>query len=343
MNEPASKNPIEGVIPLHVVAGSVNLLCSLGLDPQALLQGTSVTVSQLSVDCSCTQIVPFSELIAVFDNSLKHSEHPDIGLRMGRANNLGVYGVLGYGMLCSATDIDAVNLALKYQKIILGSHVSISMTLEHDRGVVRVSDSLPQTRARTFYMEQLLSGFLGFNRSLLGREDLLHEIRFDYDDPGYRRAYEEAFRCSIRFNAPFNDIVFDKRVLGTQLPNADPETAAACEAICESRLAAFDTEKVLSSKVKQFMRGHWGQQPDMADVAAWMAVDVRTLRRHLQAEGTSFRDLKNSVRRDMAIEHLRGTDLSVQDIATLTGFADASSFRKAFYRWTGNHPGYYRG
>ncbi len=342
MNEPTSKTAIDGVIPLHVVTGSINLLCSLGLDSQILLQGTSITESQLAVDCSCTQIVPFSELITVFDNARQHGNDPDIGLRMGRANNLGVYGVLGYGMLCSATDIDAVNLALKYQKIILGSHVSVSMTLEHDRGVVRVSDSLPRTRARVFYMEQLLSGFLGFNRSMLGREDLLHEIRFDYGNPGYRKAYEKTFSCAIRFNAPFNEIVFDKRVLGAQLPNADPETAAACEAICESRLAAFDDEKVLSSKVKQFMRGHWEQQPDMADVAAWMAVDVRTLRRRLLAEGTSFRHVKNSVRRDIAVEHLRGTDLSMREIAALTGFADASSFRKAFYRWTGNHPSYYR-
>jgi AraC-like DNA-binding protein len=73
-----------------------------------------------------------------------------------------------------------------------------------------------------------------------------------------------------------------------------------------------------------------------------MEVDIRTLRRRLQAEGSSFRNLKDSVRRDIALERLRGTDLSVQEIAALTGFADSGSFRKAFHRWTGNYPSYYR-
>ena len=338
----ATRTTTDGIVPLYMVSSSVNLLGAMGFDTQQLLQGTSIDLSQLNVDRSCSQIVPFADLITVFDKAISLSAEADLGLQMGRAGNLGAYGVLGYAMMCSATDFEAVNLALKYQKIILGSHVSISMVIEHDRGVVKVADSLPDNRTRIFYMEQLLSGFLGFNHSLLGQDNHLLEIHFDYDDPGYKQTYEDAFGCSVYFNAYFTGIVFDTFVLSRPLPNADAVTAAACEAICMELLQMFDKEKVLTSEIKRLMKSRWAEQPGMEKVSQWLGCDVRTLRRKLQLEDTSFRVLKNNVRKDIAIDHLRNSQYSIQEIAALTGYGDTSSFRKAFHKWTGNYPGYYR-
>ena len=342
MHKPVNSEAIDGVIPLYMVTSPVNLLATMGFDPAQLLQGTSIDLSQLHVDRSCGQIVPFAHLISVFEQAIRLSGDADLGLRMGQASNLCAYGVLGYAMMCSATDIDAVNLALKYQKIILGSHVSIAMAIEHDRGVISVADSLPRNRARVFYIEQLLSGFLGFNYSLLGQDNHLLEIHCDYPDPGYRQHYEKIFDCPVHFDMPHINIVFDTRVLGQPLPNADAVTAAACEAICIELMQTLDKEKLLTSEIKQLMKSRWAEQPGMEKVSQWMGCDVRTLRRKLQLENTSFRAVKDTVRKDIAIDHLRNSHYSIQEIAALTGYGDTSSFRKAFRKWTGNYPGYYR-
>lgn len=61
----------------------------------------------------------------------------------------------------------------------------------------------------------------------------------------------------------------------------------------------------------------------------------RTLRRRLEAEGTSFQDIVDDVRSSLAMEYLKTTRMSTNDIAMLLGFSDAADFRRALKRWTG--------
>ena len=68
----------------------------------------------------------------------------------------------------------------------------------------------------------------------------------------------------------------------------------------------------------------------------------RTLRRKLREEGTSFRELVDQLRMDMAIKYLRDTDLTVEAISESLGFSDAANFRQAFRRWTNAAPQAYR-
>ena len=67
-----------------------------------------------------------------------------------------------------------------------------------------------------------------------------------------------------------------------------------------------------------------------------------TLRRHLREEGSSFQELKDHLRRDLAIYHLGRDELAIQDIAEQLGFSEPSAFHRAFKKWTGLTPGAYR-
>ena len=68
------------------------------------------------------------------------------------------------------------------------------------------------------------------------------------------------------------------------------------------------------------------------------SITSRTLRRKLEAEGTSYSELLASVRKALAIDYLSTTTLSTEDIASTLGFSDAVGFRHAFKRWTGMTP-----
>jgi AraC-like DNA-binding protein len=78
------------------------------------------------------------------------------------------------------------------------------------------------------------------------------------------------------------------------------------------------------------------------DVARRCGVSERTLRRHLSAEGTSYAELLDETRRELATEWLTAGERTIASIATTLGFAHVSSFYKAFRRWTGCTPVEYR-
>lgn len=82
--------------------------------------------------------------------------------------------------------------------------------------------------------------------------------------------------------------------------------------------------------------------PDFISVAAELCVSPQTLRRKLQAENTSYQNIKDSLRRDIAIDKLVNEHLSVAEIGQLLGFVEPASFTRAFKQWTGVSPAEYR-
>jgi len=78
-----------------------------------------------------------------------------------------------------------------------------------------------------------------------------------------------------------------------------------------------------------------GGEPRMQNVASNLHLSVRSLQRRLREEGTSFTAIVDSVRRSLAMTYLVESELGASEIAHRLGFADVSSFHRAFRRWTG--------
>ena len=76
----------------------------------------------------------------------------------------------------------------------------------------------------------------------------------------------------------------------------------------------------------------------MADIADRLAVSTRTLQRRLGDEGTSFQQELSALREELARHYLTNTACSSAEISFLLGYADPSSFYRAFHDWTGVTP-----
>ncbi len=76
----------------------------------------------------------------------------------------------------------------------------------------------------------------------------------------------------------------------------------------------------------------------MGAVAGQLAMSTRTLHRRLQGEGTTFQRVLDTTREALARHYLANPDLSAAEISFLLGYADASSFYRAFHDWTGSTP-----
>jgi AraC-like DNA-binding protein len=68
----------------------------------------------------------------------------------------------------------------------------------------------------------------------------------------------------------------------------------------------------------------------------------RTLQRRLEDEKTTFVQLLDDTRRELAEQYLGRLHLSLAQAAYLLGFADQSSFFRACMRWLEVAPGQYR-
>jgi AraC-like DNA-binding protein len=77
-------------------------------------------------------------------------------------------------------------------------------------------------------------------------------------------------------------------------------------------------------------------------VAREMGVTRRSLRRHLAESGLTFRRIREGLQRARAESMLREARLPIAEISYLLGYADASTFHRAFRRWTGSTPGDWR-
>jgi len=73
-----------------------------------------------------------------------------------------------------------------------------------------------------------------------------------------------------------------------------------------------------------------------------LGVGPRTLQRQLRERGTSFRDVLESVRRELALAYVRQGKFDAAEVGFLLGFSRPSAFYRAFRRWTGGTPSAYR-
>jgi AraC-like DNA-binding protein len=75
-----------------------------------------------------------------------------------------------------------------------------------------------------------------------------------------------------------------------------------------------------------------------SDIASELGLSLRTFHRRLADEGLSYQSIVDGMRRSLATELLENTRLSIDQVAERVGFADATSFRKAFRKWTDRSP-----
>ena len=78
--------------------------------------------------------------------------------------------------------------------------------------------------------------------------------------------------------------------------------------------------------------------PSFQQVAAEAGLSPATLRRRLNEQGSSYRRIKESCRRELALKMLRYSTLSIEDISARLDYCDSDAFRRAFRGWTGSSP-----
>ena len=82
--------------------------------------------------------------------------------------------------------------------------------------------------------------------------------------------------------------------------------------------------------------------PSVKAAARELGMSARTLQRRLATENTSYADVVDVLRREIAEEQLREGGATLAEIAYVTGYSEVSTFQRAFKRWTHRTPSQYR-
>jgi AraC-like DNA-binding protein len=95
-------------------------------------------------------------------------------------------------------------------------------------------------------------------------------------------------------------------------------------------------------RVRDLLRAALPDSLSLEEVADQFHLSPRTTHRRLEEEGSSFRGIKDALRRDMALSRLTKTRDPIAQVAADLGYADTSAFYRAFVEWTGMAPVHYR-
>jgi AraC-like DNA-binding protein len=264
----------------------------------------------------------------------------ELGLAMGQRYHLSSYGVWGFALLSSPTFQQAVDLGLRYLDL---TFAFLEMRLEnHDNNAILVLDDskIPEP-VRHYLLARDASALMMIQEELFANRIPFSSLKLRL--PSQNTApFEKIFGLTPSFDQTVNQAQFSAGLLAMPLPQANPITAQMCEQQCQQLLAQRYQQGRIAVKVRQQLLQHVGHFPNMELLAENMAITSRTLRRQLQNEGTSYRELLDEVRQMLAEQWLTLEGLNQEQISERLGYSEVSNFSHAFKRWTGKTPAQFR-
>jgi AraC-like DNA-binding protein len=318
--------------------GIAQMLTAEGMDPRAVFSGAGIDPGL--VDAPGARIAS-EKLSRLWEVAVELSGNPSIGLAQHQVAKPSSFDVVGYTMM-SCANLQAAFERLERYLFILSDALTLRQSEEN--GSYRVSFEFqgadrPVPRQR---MDFILATVTSFCRWVAGREVNPVAVAISYPSPPYRALYGEVFGCPVTFDAPQSSLVFALSELRKPLPTSNPTLAALHERYAGEYLEQFDRGKTTYRVREVIIRRLPDGEPRRDQVAKELCMSERTLQRRLEQEASSFLQLLNDTRRELAEKYLSRLQLSLAEAAYLLGFSDQSSFFRACRRWFGLPPGEYR-
>ncbi len=321
------------VVPMIQVKALVRSLAERGIAPEISLKDTGIDLSG--------ERVTYRQRLKQLENMLQLTDTRGYWLESSRAASISDYGLLGYAMMSSATLEQAVQIAVKYHRM-AGALFELAFDTDGDEAVLRIEHQIASGEVAQYLVEDLFVGITGLIGLLLGRDHTPTRIRLNYPAPDYAEKHAQRFRCPVEFDRRYCEYRFRLTELSEPLAEADENTARICEESCRKLLNQMEIEEDIISRICHLLLSTPGEFPKLDAVAERLSLGARTLRRRLRELGTSYQKILDDVRRELAIEYLQTTNLTVQEIAELLGYSEVTNFRRAFMRWVDLSPYQYR-
>lgn len=333
--------PDDKLYPAVKIATIVDALAAEGFSAKDALAGVQICETALG---SPATRVSLNQILECCRNADRLARDPAFAYRAGLRFHVSAYGMYGFAILSSMNFRQTMHFAMKYHRLATPL-VEIAFKEDGGCGIWRIVP-LPHPRidARLYrFLVELQFGIhMSLHRDVMGPAFAAREVDVTYAPPRNASSYRDLFGCDVMFSQTENRFVFDGARLDSSPKLGNEITYATIVALCDDLMEELKLRVGLVGKVRQILLVNLMRPTGFTDVARFLNMSTRTLRRKLAEENTTFRRLVDELRMHMAIKYLCDTDLTVEEIAYVVGFSEAANFRHAFRRWTNAAPHQFR-
>lgn len=321
---------------------------------QALLAGSSTEASSVAQLLAINGLqantfedpatrLSLSQWLGTLSRCCHERQDPLLALRVGQQMHLTAYGMLGLTLLSSASLRDALDIA---------NHLGLLANLKHQLHLEVDGDVAHLYLREHFallgtdkYFSTLLESakILTLLGDMLGHGFKAQALRLNLNtEAGDVQAISQALGVPAQVNCLDNCISFSSYYVDQPLPQSHAMTHQSCKALCSAQLHELNQRYDLCYQIQKMLLASPSRIPPLPEVAARLHLSPRTLRRKLEAVGSSYNMILEDVRKKLAIRYLLDTPLTTEAISEKLSYSDAANFRHAFKRWTGTAPRAFR-
>jgi AraC-like DNA-binding protein len=312
----------------------VDLTEEFGVAPRRLCAGLGCSVEDLRHGAQISN----RQAWRMIRRALRLTGRADLGLELGSRENFTHFGLPGFAMSAARTMSEAVEIGMRYQNQ-TGGISSTSLEYDDDRVALIVDSNLHDKSVLPFVIEEYFASVVAITRLLVSDHFHLHTLEVAYPEPAYAERYRQMFACPVHFACARNRAQIERRWLNAPIATHSAVMAAQLGALLEQRAKAKALPPRPTVAVEQFLLRSRNARLSIDQVASALQLSVRTLRRRLSEDGSSFRALSERIRVETARRLLREQGMTVAAAAERLGFSDVRAFRRAFKRWLGQVPG----
>jgi AraC-like DNA-binding protein len=272
-----------------------------------------------------------------WDYAVEMSGDPLLALHMGQDTNISGFGMLGYLIQSCATLDEALEKLVIYNTTL--TDVFHFCTQRAGQEYRFLFNPVPQYRnqyqeSSRQAVELLMSALPGVFYMLTGKRitPLRAQLAYPKRNPA---EYERILQTNVVFNAETNGLVYRMADMATRIISYDTSLYSFFSLLLAEKQQTIAQQKSFASQIKDVLLGGFGGQiPPVEVVAARMNMSLRTFQRRLAEEKITFRQISNELRKELALSLMHSSHAKKTEVAHLLGYAELSSFQRAYKNWT---------
>lgn len=317
----------------------VAVLRDFDLDPAAILTEAGWSPNLLN---DPENIVPYAAMGRLIAIAATRTNCDHFGLLFGLKAGSSVIGALGF----ASRHAQDVRSALRLLTGQFAHHDRGGVATFVDEGTVaalgyRILD------AKTPGSVHITAGSLAIAfhllKTLCGPYWRPLETSFAFRRPADAKPYHNLFGTRVCFDAEQSSVSFSSHWLDCKVIGADPELQRVLLRGIGRNNIENPTNRDLRSEIRGVLTGMMGREDvRLAAVAKIFNLSSRTLHRRLATLGTSFQEIVDEVRCEMACQLLKNTTLPISQLSVMLGFSEVSAFSRSFKRRLACGPGAWR-
>lgn len=266
---------------------------------------------------------------------------PLLGIKFGQNASTNSFSLVGVLAASAMDGLSAINSVLCYQR--LYSRIGRMELRRKQDNVFLCWDAIwPRKLMHPAAVEASIAGWhqLGLKESKSKIE--VKQITFSHDIKGCIEEYEQAFKCPVIFNQPFDAIYIDQKALVEPRLQADRLVYQALLEKAQALLTTHGHVPIIEEAENLLMQDGKGKILSIDQVAEKLGLNLGQFRRSIKQSGTSFRHLLDRCKFIESLDYLLDERMDLTDVAFELGFSESSGFTRAFKRWTNESPVAYR-